>query len=105
MPKDPAPLRARLADTISERIFQGLVSEYAHLHKWATYHTRDSRGSDPGFPDLVLVRDRVIFAELKSARGRPTPDQRQWAATLEHANANYYLWRPADWPEIEAVLQ
>ena len=100
-----APLRTRIADTINEKLFQGLVTEYAGLNGWATYHTRDSRGSDPGFPDLVLVRDRVIFAELKAARGRVTNDQRAWAAALEAAGAVYYLWRPADWPEIETVLR
>jgi hypothetical protein len=36
-----------------------------HLLGWRVYHTWDSRKSEPDFPDLVLVRDRVMFAELQ----------------------------------------
>lgn len=53
---------------------------------WLAYHTHDSRRSEPGFPDAVFVRDgRIVFAELKAARGRVTPEQRAWLEALGKA--------------------
>lgn len=42
---------------VRERDFQAAVMELARLLGWRVYHTWDSRKSEPGFPDLVLVRD------------------------------------------------
>jgi len=54
-----------------------------------------------GFPDLVLARKgEVVFAELKSAKGKVTAEQRSWLNAL----GGGYLWRPADWSEIQEVL-
>jgi hypothetical protein len=58
-----------------------------HLLGWRVYHTWDSRKSEPDFPDLVLVRDRVMFAELKSPRGRLRKDQAAWLCALRAAGA------------------
>ncbi len=90
----------------SERSFQGAVVEFARLNGWLVYHTYDARRSEPGFPDLVLVRPpEVLFAELKSARGRPSDPQLRWLNTLSCCNTvGAALWRPADWPEIEEAL-
>lgn len=89
----------------SEAEFQCGVVELARLLGWEVYHTRDSRGSDGGFPDLVLVRGgRVVFAELKAASGRTTPDQDRWIGKLMRTPAEVYLWRPGDWPLVEEIL-
>ena len=53
---------------MTEKEFQRLVVDYATLHGWMHYHTHDSRRSTPGFPDLVLVRERIIFAEQRIRR-------------------------------------
>ena len=91
--------------TLSEAEFQRTVIELARLHRWLPYHTHDSRRSNRGFPDLVLVRDgRLIFAELKTAKGQTSPDQRLWLAELGKAHPDVYLWRPGDWREIEEIL-
>jgi hypothetical protein len=82
------------------------VKDAAHAFRWQVYHTRDSRGSDPGFPDLVLVRQpRIIFAELKSAGGRMSAHQKLWLAALLGCPVEVYLWRPADRPDIEMILR
>lgn len=102
----------------SEAGFQAAVVEYASLRGWWTYHTHDSRRSNPGFPDLVLVRGgSLIFAELKTQTGRITAEQQSWIdALLDVAEAcdpggDVYpppvracVWRPSDWDVIEALL-
>lgn len=96
--------RALLSPPIPESAWQSRVTDYATLMGWAWYHTRDSRRSPEGYPDLTLVRDRVVFAELKSERGRLTRDQERWRDRLCGAGAEWYLWRPSDWGEVVRVL-
>jgi hypothetical protein len=100
-----------LPASISERDFQNRVVELARLRHWLVYHTHDSRRSDPGFPDLVMVRGGVlVFAELKSQKGRTTLAQREWLLGLDGVGRTSYevvkvhVWRPADWPQIVEVL-
>lgn len=74
-------------------------------HKWTAYHTHDSRRSQPGYPDIAAVRgSRLLYAELKSAKGRLTTEQRLWLDALWSAGAECYVWKPADLDWIEEVL-
>ena len=97
--------------TLSETDFQNTIIEVAELHRWLVYHTHDSRRSAPGFPDLTMVRDgMLIFAELKTEKGKLTEDQAQWIAELDNVRlrtgaTRVFLWRPSDWKEIEEVLR
>lgn len=68
------------------------------------YHTLRSKGSQSGFPDRVLIRDRIIFAELKREQAKPTAAQREWLDGLASASAEVYLWRPSDLDEIATIL-
>jgi len=94
---------AMIASSTTEAAFLALVREVARGYGWTTYHTHDSRRSEPGFPDLVLVRERVVFAELKTVKGKVTPEQRVWLAALEGAG-EVYVWRPTDWDAIHSAL-
>lgn len=87
-----------------ESLFQNSVVKAAKDLGWICYHTYNSFRSSPGFPDLVLVKDKVIFAELKMPRGKVTPSQELWAERLEQAGAEYHLWRPGDWDDIIEIL-
>jgi hypothetical protein len=71
---------------------------------WRSYHTLRSKGSAPGFPDRVLVRDRLIYAELKTGAGRLTAKQRDWLDLITYAGGEVYVWRPDDLEEIGRVL-
>lgn len=84
-----------------------VVTDIAEPAGWRRYHTYDSRRSDSGFPDLVLVRDgRLIFVELKSQKGRSTPAQREWLRELGAClGVEVFLWRPSDVTEVERVLR
>jgi hypothetical protein len=102
----PEGARAVLDREMSERAFQDAILDLAALYGWRAYHTHDSRRSQAGFPDLVLVRgQRVVFAELKREGKKPTAEQQRWLDALAATGAvEAYLWRPSDWPEIELVL-
>ena len=99
----------------TEAEFQKLVIQYAQHNRWRTAHFRAClnqrgkwqtavQGDAKGFPDLVLVRERVIYAELKAQKGVIRPEQKQWRDWLKAANAEHHLWRPSDWPDIERIL-
>lgn len=94
---------------MTETELQAAVVELAQRLGYLTYHTHDSRHSAKGFPDLVLVHPRtgwLLFAELKSQDGRPTPDQDQWLRALALRGVSF-LWRPSAWHDgsIIAALQ
>ena len=64
------------------------------------------QGDGAGFPDLVLVRaPRVIFAELKSAKGKLSGDQEAWLLALAGTPIESYVWRPAQIDEVERILK
>ena len=98
----------------TEAEFQEAVAQYAHLRGWRVAHWRPAHTTSgwrtavqydaKGFPDLVLVRDRLLFAELKSATRRLTRDQSGWISALSRAGCDAVVWRPSDWPEIERTL-
>lgn len=113
---------------LPEAAFQRQVTDFAALNGWTWWHDNDSVRNHPGFPDLVLVRDRsLVFAELKTETGRLSGEQRAWiallgmvetgvaelAATLaivapdvhvERPAVEVRVWRPSDWDEIAARL-
>ncbi len=103
-PTPPCPVSVD-SDTIGEKAFMWQVINYAEDHGWKVYHTYRSDRSEKGFPDLVLVRGCVIYAELKTEKGKATKEQEEWLTALKAANQEVYLWRPSDRPSIERILQ
>lgn len=119
---------------ISEAELQQAVIDTARTFGWRCAHFRPARtkhgwqtpvaADGKGFPDLVLVNrqtGRLIFAELKSDRGKTTPEQDDWLRDLQAVAAQIgetaypghgplhplevHVWTPADWPErIVAIL-
>lgn len=103
---------ADLREEWSEAQFEGAVETLMGVLGWRWYHTRDSRRSPQGFPDLVAVRrGRMVCAELKTMKGRLEPDQRDWLEELTGVGlgsrgvVSVFVWRPCDWEEIEEVLR
>ncbi len=103
--------RAKTARPLyTERQFQTALVHYLRLMGWATYHTRYSIGSNPGFPDLVCVRaGRVAFCELKTTTGRISAAQAEWGEALAGVGGTveYHLLRPDDagWQFIEQTFR
>jgi hypothetical protein len=89
---------------LTEKALQAHVLDLAQLFGWLAYHTFDARRSEPGFPDVVLVRERVLFVELKTERGRLSPAQVEWLRALLGAGAEVYLVRPRNLDVVAAVL-
>ena len=105
-----------------ERDLQRAIVDAAHYYGWLVHHTRTigfrnggygSPGIDNGYPDLCLVKPakrdnggnvlkpgQLIYAELKTVKGRTSDAQKIWLQALREAGAEVYLWRPADLPAI-----
>lgn len=91
--------RASVAKAMSEDALLAQVRRLAVDLGWLVYHTHDSRRSEAGFPDLVLVnakQGRTLFRELKRMRGRVSPDQRIWLDALQLVGQDAAIWRPDD---------
>lgn len=93
-----------------ERTFQKMVVDAARLMGYRQiYHTHNSKRSQPGFPDLVLVstaRKRTLFVELKTMTGKVSPHQEEWIGALREAGQEAVILRPSDWRSrrVHAIL-
>lgn len=123
-----------MAIVITEKQFEAQVKDLAKVFGWKYYHTWRSIHSPAGFPDCVMVRPpRLIFAELKSEKGKLSPEQQEWLDILRECQINrdgtsvvtltdtmvdegkipriyialpeVYLWRPNDIDGIVKILQ
>ena len=66
------------------------------LDLWA-YHPRSSKGSEPGWPDWVIIgRGGMLHRELKSEHGTVTPEQKRVGELITRAGGNWAVWRPRD---------
>jgi hypothetical protein len=95
------------APKVTEAAFLRQIRDLARMFRWSTFHPFLSRWSEKGFPDVVLCRPpRLILAELKTDRGKTTPDQERWLGLLGACpGVETYLWRPADLDEIAELLR
>jgi hypothetical protein len=93
---------------ILEEPFRRQIRDLAALYGWTyRYHTHNSQRSDAGWPDEVFLHPlnlRIIFAELKTDTGKPTPAQTGWLTHLNNCGLETALWRPRDLDTIIAVL-
>lgn len=107
---DRQPLRGR-------DLQKGIV-ETARSFGWRAAHFLSMQGRDgiwrtpagadgKGWPDLVLVRERVIFVEVKGDTDRLRPEQETWLTALRLAGQEVYVWTPEQWlsGEIEDLLR
>ena len=92
---------------ISEKAFATQVEDLFKIFGWKHYHTWRSIHSPAGFPDCVMVREnRLLFAELKSEKGKVSPAQQEWLDALDATGkCEVYLWRPNDIDEITSILR
>ena len=94
-------------DEILEKDWQRQVVDLAEQLGYVVYHTFDSRRSTHGFPDLVLVRDRVVYLECKRENrttSKLTAEQLRWLAKLKAAGAEVYVVRPSHLEPLAKIL-
>ena len=89
---------------MTEKAFQSDVMRVAKMLGWLCYHTFDSRRSASGFPDLVLVRERVLFRELKVGKNKLSQSQELWRDSIMDAGGDWAEWRETDLDDIVADL-
>lgn len=98
----------------TEAGFTRAVVDLARLYGWLVNHQiplRTKRGwatgtqGDIGFPDIIAVRTgRLVVAELK-VKTAVRPEQAAWLDRFRAVpGAEVFVWKPADWDTITAVL-
>lgn len=111
--------------------FEQAVVDLAHMFGWRVASFRPAgtgkgwrtpvKYDGKGYPDLTLVHPTgyIIFAEMKSDKGRTSPDQDNWALILSACSiqieeridrpelipsVRYCLWAPRNAVEIAVAL-
>lgn len=99
-------------DTMSEAALQSAIIELAHALGYICAHFRPAlmkiggtltyrtpvAADGKGYPDLNLLKaGRVIYIEVKSEKGKQSPEQLRWEEMIRASGAEFYLFRPSDW--------
>lgn len=97
---------------------QKAVIETARILGWRVAHFRaaiNKRGhyqtpvaaDGKGFPDLCMVRDRVVFMELKVGYKKLSEEQERWRDAIINAGGEWHEIREADWEggRVEMILR
>ena len=108
---------------MKEAEFATRIEETANFLQLRWYHPYDSRKSNGGFPDYTIVGPYgVLFLEIKSDKGKPTPQQEAWIKDLAAAWAPHqvapgdsgvdsaravtaYVAYPRDWNRVLSDLK
>lgn len=100
---------------LGEREWQKQVVDVAQIFHWRVAHFRPAQtskgwrtpvGADgKGYPDLTLIRDRVIWIECKTESGKVSDHQKVWLAALNDAGVEAYVVRPRHFDDITVVLR
>ncbi len=90
----------------SEEHFLQFVLDTMRQFGWVTYHTRSSRRSTAGYPDISALRPpRQIAAECKTDVGIVKIEQAMWLDLFRQCGVEAFVWRPADKAEIVRILR
>jgi hypothetical protein len=103
---------------MKERELQKAIIEMAGFFGWRIAHFRtaiNARGhyqtpvaaDGAGFPDLCLVRDRIVFAEIKVGYNKLSTAQEIWRDAIIGAGGEWFEWREANWESgaVEEALR
>jgi len=90
------------AQQLRWKVMHPLPGQTARGSGWATA----TQGDGKGFPDLTLVRERIVFVELKAQGKYLSAEQKMWRDWILDAGGEWYCWRPAQWFDgsIDTIL-
>jgi VRR-NUC domain len=111
-PEPPWLAQEVLPPGIGEADFQEHCEWVARGYGWTVHHNADSRRSDAGLPDLVMLSPvrpdggvTLALVELKSAKGKPSDIQELWLLKLAQVDTLVTGWiRPAQWPQFLSLV-
>ncbi len=106
---------------MTENEFQTMVIDCAKLNGWQVAHFRGVRtqrhdgsvfyqtpvqADGKGFPDLVMIRERILIVELKAEKGRTTSEQEVWLQLFDDVLPpnSVFVWKPSQFDEIVKIL-
>lgn len=90
---------------VSEAAFQRLVTDLAEWCGWHWTFNADSRRTQAGVPDLLLMRGRkCLWREIKTESGKLRPEQLAFGQRLLRAGQDWCVWKPSDWRTIVETL-
>ena len=97
-----------------EKAFRRWVKKEAENKGWLVYFSPDMsfvQGSGKGAPDLTMIRDRIIFMELKCGYNKATLEQCEYINTIGEIIENNpgipveaYIYNEKDADEILEIL-
>lgn len=103
-------------DRLTGNALQKAIIDLAHMLGWRAAHFpavltkhgwRTPVAADgKGFPDLLLVRDRVVAIEVKGDGDRMRPEQKEWMSAFALAGVEALVVTPRMWEAgaVEEVL-
>lgn len=108
-------------EPLDEKTLQAAVIDLARVLGWRIAHFRSVpvkrgprvvwqtpvQGDGAGFPDVVLVRERVVWAELKVGSNKLSEQQQHWISALRRAGQEVHVWTDRAWHlgEIDEALR
>jgi hypothetical protein len=93
---------------VSEKKFATKVAGYMRKHGWHVQRNGWVGVGNQfvkGYPDMVCVREKILFVELKTATGKLRSSQAEWRDWILEAGGNWELWRPQDWDEVKQKIK
>ena len=92
-----------------ESQFQHIVIKMAEEQGWLVYHVANVRGqlrakSSVGFPDLILIKNRIVAWECKRKGRSATEEQTKWITAFAHAGVESRVITEDDFTYIIRVL-
>lgn len=107
-------MRPEITARTGETEFQRTVVDFARLLGWRVrvVDQRNARGQlrarhedQQGWPDLLLVKDRVVWLELKAFGKSLSPTQVECIRELREAGAEVHVVTPAHWLSLQVFLE
>lgn len=102
---------AELDHEMSEKEWQKRVEMVLRQAGFAVYHTLRSKGSTPGFPDIVAIglpgtrhEGRLLAVELKVGKNKTTKAQDEWLDHFVSVGAESHVLYPRHVDELMEMM-